>query len=228
MMKKFLSIVMMMFPGVIVFCQEKHGKYFEGVVEYEIKIESHIPGVSDNELREKFGSKLLLHFKNGNYVREYVDGAGFTLNRQYYLHEKNMMYMHNIFFSPDTVYYQDAAEKQLISYKVETGPTEKILGVECHSAIVSGKYISPYTGDTTTSTLVYYFSPDLPVNPGWWAKMYIWNDVIKEYKSVATKFIEEDPVIAKQTYTAVKVTWQPVPEDIFKIDPKLVLVKMSK
>jgi hypothetical protein len=58
--------------------------------------------------------------------------------------------------------------------------------------------------------------------------MYIWNDVIKEYKSVATKFIEEDPVIAKQTYTAVKVTWQPVPEDIFKIDPKLVLVKMSK
>jgi hypothetical protein len=227
-MKKFLSIVVMICPGVIAFCQEKHGKYFEGVVEYEIKVESHMPGVSDNELREKLGSKLLLHFKNGNYIREYIDGAGFTLNKQYYLHEKNMMYMHNVFFAPDTLYYQDAAEEQLISYKVEHGPDENILGVECHSAVISGQYVFPYTSDTMTSTLTYYFSPDLPVNPDWWAKMYIWKDVIKDYKSIATKFIEDDPVIATQTYTAVKVTWQPVPGDIFKIDPKLVLVKMSK
>jgi hypothetical protein len=227
-MKKILSLIVLFFCSIMAYCQEKPGKYFEGIVEYEIKVESHIPGVSDNELREKFGSKLLLHFKNGNYMREYIDGAGFTLNRQYYLHEKNMMYMHNIFFAPDTVYYQDAAEEQLISYKVESGPTEKILGVECHSTIVSGKYIFPYTGDTTTSTLTYYFSPDLPVDPDWWTKMYIWKDVIKEYKCVATKFIEEDPIISTQTYTAVKVTWQPVSDDIFKIDPKLVLKKLPK
>ncbi|HET6995857.1 MAG TPA: hypothetical protein VFI06_12785 [Chitinophagaceae bacterium] len=227
-MKKFLNTALILFCSIITFCQVKTGKYFEGVVEYEIKIESHMQGVSDNELREKLGPKLLLHFKNGNYIREYLDGAGYTLNKQYYLHDKNMMYMHNVFFAPDTLYYQDAAEEQLISYKVEQGPTEKILGVECPSSVISGKYVFPYTGDTLTSTLTYYFSPDLPVDPAWWSKMYIWKDVIKEYKSIATKFIEEDPFISKQTYTAVKVTWQPVSDDIFKLDPKLVQVKMSK
>ena len=223
-----MVIVMLVFSATTVFPQKAPVKYFEGVVEYEIKTESRIPGISDNELRERTGAKLLLHFKNGSYIREYIDGAGYTLNKQYYIRDKNMMYMHNPLFSPDTLYTIDPAEHLFLSYKIDKGAPEKVLGIECPSSVISARYYSPYMADTTVLTMTYYFSYDLPVNPEWSRDMYIWKDVIPEHKSIATKFIEDDPSISRQTFTAVKVSWEPVADEISSIDPKLVQVKMPK
>ena len=227
-MKRFPAIMILLFFGTLTFGQKKPDKYFEGVIEYEIKTKSHIPGVSDNEMRERMGAKLMLHYKNGTYMREYIDGAGYTLNRQYYFKDKNIMCMHNVMYAPDTLYTLDPTEKLFSDYTVTKGETEKILGVDCPSAVISARFFSPYIGDTTTITMIYYFSYDLPVDPAWSRNVYLWKDVIAEHHSIATKFIEDDPVISKQTFTAVKVTWQLVADEIFKLDPKLVQVKAPK
>ncbi len=227
-MKRYPAVILFVLYGAAGFCQNTKGKYFEGIVDYEIKAESHMPGVSDNEVRERLGSKLRLHYKNGTYMREYIDGAGYTLNRTYYIRDKNVMYMHNLMDAPDTLYMLSGSDELFLNYAIRKGETERILGVDCPSMVITAKHISPYTADTTILSMIYYFSPDLPVDPAWSKDVYIWKNVIPEYKSIATKFIEDDPMLAKQTFTAVKVTWQPVPDEIFKLDPKLVQVKVPK
>lgn len=203
-------------------------KYFEGVVDYEIKTESYMQGVSDNELRERIGATLRVYFKNGNYIREYVDGAGYTLRKMFYLKDQNMIYDHNPIGSPDTVYIIDPAETIYTSYKITAGATEKVLNYQCPSAVINAKYFFSFLPDTGNVIMTYFFAQELPVNPDWHKNMYIWKDVIKEHKSIAVKFIEDDPAFFKQTYTATKVSWQTVSDETFKIDPKLVQIKMPK
>ena len=203
-------------------------RYFEGIVEYEIKGESYMQGVSDNELRERIGATLRLYFKDGSYMREYIDGAGYTLRRLFYLKDKNMIYDYNPISSPDTLYLIDPTEAVYLSYKIDPGKTENVLNYQCPSSVISVRYLFSFLPDTGSVTMTYYFAKELPVNPEWHKDMYIWKDVIKEHKSISLKFIEDDPFFFKQTFTATKVLWQPVPAETFKIDPKLVQVKAPK
>jgi hypothetical protein len=203
-------------------------KYFEGIVEYDIKGESYMQGVSDNELRERIGSTMRLYFKNGTYMREYVDGTGYTLRKLFYLKDKNLIYDHNLIASPDTLYFMDPEEAVYKSYRIEPGKTEKILNYDCPSSVITARYFYSFLPDTATVVMTYFFALELPVNPEWHKNMYIWKDVIRQHKSIAVKFIEDDLFFFKQTFTATKVLWQPVPDEVFKIDPKLVQVKAPK
>ncbi len=177
-------------------------------------------GVPDNEIRERTGTVLKLSFKDGNYVREYIDEAGFTLRKYFYLKEKNQFYFYNSISSPDTLYFSDASEASDEGFKITTGPPATILNCLC----------TPYEIKENVNkqiiTTTFYFCPTLPVDPGWYKAMYIWKDVIKLGKSLAIKFIEDFPLMMKETYTATKITWQSLPDDMFKIDPKLVLAKL--
>jgi hypothetical protein len=203
-------------------------KYFEGIVEYDIKGESYMQGISDNEVRERIGATMRLYFKNGSYMREYVDGAGYTLRKLFYLIDKNMIYDYDRIGSPDTLYMIDPAEALFLSYTIVPGKPEKVLNYQCSSSVITSKYFFSFLPDTGTVTVTYYFAKELPVNPAWHKDMYIWKDVIKEHKSIAVKFIEDDRFFFKQTFTATKVLWQAVPEETFAIDPKLIQVKAPK
>jgi hypothetical protein len=228
-MKTLCLILVVVVCPLFVFSQSSSTKkYFEGIVEYEIKGESYMQGVSDNELRERIGASLRLYFKNGTYMREYVDGAGYTLRKLFYLKDKNMMYDYNPIASPDTVYVVDPTEAAYVSYKIEQGKPETVLNYKCPAAVISAKYCFPPVQDTGNVIMTYYFSPELPVDPEWHKDFYVWKDVIKEYKSIAIKFIEDDPFFFKQTFTATRILWQPVPDEVFVIDPKLVQVKAPK
>jgi hypothetical protein len=197
-------------------------KYFEGIIEYNIKSESYMPGVSANEIRERTGTTLRFYFKDGNYLREYIDGAGYTLRKSYYRKDENRIYDYNISF-PDTLYFIPASEPLYKSFEINPGPKEKILDCECASSVITVKYVAPTSSDTGSIKLTYFFCTQLPVNPEWHKDIYIWKEVIKIHKCIAIKFIEEDPLFLKQTFTATKILWQPVSDDIFKIDPKLIL-----
>lgn len=203
-------------------------KYFEGIVEYDIISTSHIQGVTDNEIRDRFGSKMRLYFKNGDYIREYLDDAGYVLRKFYSLKDKKMVYDHNVIGSPDTIYTIDPAEKMFESYTIKKGGKEKVLDYECASSIINVRYVSSFLPDTGTVVMTYFFASELPVDPDWHKHVYIWSDVIKDHKSISIKFIEEDPALFKQVYTATKISWQPVSDDMFKIDPKLIQVKAPK
>jgi WD40 repeat protein len=221
--------LLIIFCQAIVFAQPKsNNRYFEGVVEYDIKSESYMQGVSDNEIRERTGSTLKLFFKDGDYMREYIDGSGYTLRKYFYRKDKNMLYMYSPISSPDTLYFSSSSDSIYLSYDITTGEKEKILDYDCPSSIITAKYVADFLPDTGTIKVTYFFCNQLPVDPEWHKDVYIWNDVIKIHKSIAIKFIEHDPLFFKQTFTATKITWQPIDESIFKIDPKLVLVKMPE
>jgi hypothetical protein len=222
-----LSLVIL-FAGFTHAQQTPPTKYFEGVVEYQIENKSYMKGVSDNEVRERNGDSLRVYFKNGNYMREYIDGGGYILRKMYYLLDKNMMYDYNLIDSPDTVYLIDPTDSLYLSYKIEPGNAEKILNRVCSSSVISAKYYFPLIQDTGNVTMTYFFAQDLPVNPEWFKAMYIWKDVINKHKSIAIKFIEDDPYFFKQTFTATRIMAQSVDDEMFKIDPRLVQKKMLK
>jgi hypothetical protein len=222
-MKTIFLIIALSFTSIL-FAQSKP-KYFEGVVEYDITHESYMPGVSNNEIRERIGAKMRLYFKNGTYMREYIDGAGYTLRKLFYLKEKNRVYDYNPIAIPDTIFFLDAAKPVYTSFKIGPGLPDTVLGRQCASSVISAKYVEPALPDTGTVIMTYYFASDLPVNPDWHKDVYIWNDVIKKHKSIAIKFIEDDPMFLKQTFTAIKVSWEKVPDDVFAIDPKLIQAK---
>lgn len=203
-------------------------KYFEGIVEYDIKNESYLQGVPNAELNVRLGSRLKLYFKNGSYMREYLDDAGYTIRKIFFQKDSNMVYDYLPLSSPDTLYLLDPAEKTADSYIVETGEPEEVLGYICPAAIIKTKYTLSFLPDTGRSTSTYYFCTQLPVNPLWQKDMYIWKDVIKNYKSIAIKFIEDDPFFMKQTFTATKIIWQEVSEKIFEINPKLIQAHPSR
>lgn len=198
-------------------------KFFEGIVEYDIKNESFLQGVSDNELKVRMGSRLNLYFKNGSYMREYLDDAGYTMRKVFFHKDSNMVYDYYPLSNPDTLYAIDPTEKTFESFSVEPGNSERVLNCDCPSVIIKARYTSPFLPDTGNLKLTYYFCKELPVDPQWQKDIYVWKDIIKEYKSIATKFIEDDPFFMKQTFTATKITWQEIPEKIFEINPDLIL-----
>ena len=221
----YLQLFLLLYSGFAVAQPGGSPKYFEGIVEYTINGESYMQGVSNNEIRERIGATLRLYFKNGNYMREYVDGAGYTLRKMFYRIDKNLMYDYNPIGSPDTIYIIDPSEKQYLEYKVSPGKPETVLDYQCNSSIITAKYYFAPMQDTSEVRMTYFFAKELPVNPAWSKNFYIWEEIIKEHKSIAIKFIEEEPLFLKQTYTATRIQWQPVPDDVFTIDPKLVQVK---
>jgi hypothetical protein len=222
-MKAILLILSLLVTGIL-FAQSKP-KYFEGVVEYDIKHESYMPNVPNNEFRERIGAKMRLYFKDGTYMREYIDGAGYILRKIFYVKEKNRVYDYSPMSIPDTIFFLDAESPVYTNYKIESGPTDTVLGRQCPSSVISARYLYFNLPDTGSVTMTYYFASDLPVNPDWHKDVYIWKDVIKKHKSIALKFIEDDAMFLKQTFTATKVTWQKVPDEVFAIDPKLVQAK---
>ena len=56
---KILSLLLLtLFCSGLTIAQSTPAKYFEGIVEYEIKTQSYMQGVSDNEIRERIGTTL--------------------------------------------------------------------------------------------------------------------------------------------------------------------------
>ena len=101
-------------------------------------------GVSDNEIRERTGSTLKLFFKDGDYMREYIDGSGYTLRKYFYRKDKNMLYMYSPISSPDTLYFSSSSDSIYLSYDITTGEKEKILDYDCPSSIISAKYVAVF------------------------------------------------------------------------------------
>ena len=228
-MNLFHSLVFLLFFSGITFAQTNSDKkYFEGIVEYNIKSESYMQGVSENEIRERTGSILKFYLKDGDYLREYIDDAGYTLRKFLYKKDKNMIYLYFPISSPDTLYYSSASDTAYTSFEIMPGKKETVMSCNCLSSEMKANYADPNYPDPATIYLTYFFCPELPVDPAWHKNIYAWNNVIKIYKSVAIKFIENDPHYMKQTFTATKIKWQPVDAAIFKIDSALVLKEISK
>src|SRR5690349_21098468 len=83
-------------------------RYFEGVIEYNVDYTSYMQGVSDNEIKVREGAKIMFYYKDGNYLREYIDEAGYTIRKMYYRKDRNMIYYTFPNTNPDTAFYISA------------------------------------------------------------------------------------------------------------------------
>lgn len=220
-MKKVTVFVLFFIISYSVFPQ----KYFEGMVEYQTSFQSSNPALPESNLKERFGVKVRFYYKNGNYIREYLDEAGYSLRKFIFRVDKNLVYEINI-FNPDTVLFYDAGEKLYSNYQINKGETDTILNCICPSSVITYSFYEKMLSDTLCIKSEYFFCNQLPVNPDHYKKYYLWYDVIKDQKSVALKFSEETVNYFKITYEAGKIDHKELPVDFFDIDKRLVLKKL--
>lgn len=201
-------------------------KYFEGMVEYETSFQSFNSGVPENELKVRFGSKVRFFQKNGDYIREYIDDAGYSLRKYIYRNDSNFLYELDI-FNPDTIYYSSASEKLFDNYQITKGANDTILNCICTSNVITSGFFDKAINDSMHFKSEYYFCNQMPVNPDYFKNIYLWYDVIKNQKSIALKFTEEIVGFFKITYTAIKIDYTPLVNETFEIDKKRFLKKRS-
>ncbi|MBI5372748.1 MAG: hypothetical protein HZA79_12065 [Sphingobacteriales bacterium] len=184
-------------------------------------------GVSDNEISLRFGSKLRFYFSKGNYLREYINDAGYTIQKGMFLTQSNQFYFQYLISSPDTLYYSDASDSAFNKYSISDSifAREKILDCNTVPVLIRQQYTPPGNQAPLNTVLIYYFCPELPVNPTWHKDIFIWNKVIAAHPFIATKFTEETTGYFRQTFIATRVEWKPLEDSFFKPDPKLVLNK---
>lgn len=192
-------------------------KYFEGYVEYDVSYESYMPGVSDNELRERFGAKHRYYVKGNNYLREGRDENGYVLLQNFYIGKEKRIFDLSL-FEPDTIYYQNITDTMFLAISFSEGDTEKILDCDCPSVNSEMLMASGAGQDTLLLKLSYFFCNKLPVNPEWYAGYVYWHDIVSRYKSVAIKFIEEYAGLYKITYTAVEIHEEILPDETFRFE----------
>ena len=198
--------------------------YFEGIVEYDLTIQSLNPGISEKMLKQAYGTRVKFYHKDGNYIREYLTDEGNSLHKFIYLVKNNRLYI-SYWSNPDTIFYDDAGEKRVKKYQIVKGSGDTVLDCICPSRIISYDYYEKRIGDTVHMKTEYFFCHQLAINPEYYKKYFMWYDVIKAEKSVALKFVEESENYFKLTYTATKITNVTLPKETFDIDKNAVLKK---
>lgn len=206
--------------------QTGNKEYFEGFVEYEVVYQSFIPGVSDNEIKERLGAKHRYYVKGNNYMREGRDENDYVLYRNIYIGADKRTYDISL-LQPDTVYYNNVTDSAFLSVTISDGGTETILNCICPSSVADITYYSAYAADTAHMKLSYFFCDQFPVNPEWYSGYTYWYDLVKKYKSVALKFIEESEELYKTIFTAIKINRVELSDEAFQFDRTMPMKKVS-
>lgn len=205
--------------------QNAETKYFEGIIEYDIRSESYMQGISSNELSLRTGSKLIFYYKKGNFIREYRDDAGYTSMKFYYKAGENRLYSHFINFNPDTLLYNSGADTTNVTWSISDSLTEKVMDYSCKGVTIDYLYNNPLKKSAFQYRHTFFFCPALPVNPEWQKDMMGWNEVLAANPYIAIKFAEVTVGLYSQTFIATKIEWKKLDDSLFDYDPKLILKK---
>mgnify|MGYP001156528685 CR=1 FL=1 len=224
MIKPFLLIVCTC-CFISVFAQKTETAYFEGVVEYDIRSESFMQGISGNEIGLRTGNKLFFYYKEGTYVREYRDDAGYTIMKFCYKASENTLYSHFINYNPDTLFFNSGADTNLVSWRISDSLSEKVLDYTCKGVTINYNYSNPAKKDSAYYRHTFFFCPALPVNPEWQKDMVAWNEVLAANPYIAIKFVENYNGQFTQTFTATKIEWKKLDDSVFEMNPNLILKK---
>ena len=187
--------------------------YFEGKIIYKLDVKTKDPGLDPAKLKAYFGQEVTLVFKDGNCYYSFKDGP-----HDFWLYNKadNKSYLSKR--GTDTIYWIDCSAGGNRIQKLRlTGIKETILGIDCNEMLIQ------YSEITTTR---YFNSDSIPVNPAWF-KNYKRDDeylIDEKQKSI---FLKSETEFEKFIVieTAVKISWEPVNEKIFKLPENAILVE---
>jgi len=200
---------------VVLQCSGYSQNYFEGRIVYTLEFKLKNSNLNPDMLKEYLGRGLTLLFKDGNYYNRF-DGGIYEF--QIYNKTDNRSYMKKR--GSDTIYWSDCSlpGDKIQELKI-TGKKVTILGIECDQILVRYK---------EKSEVHYYNADSIPINPAWFKKFrrddqYL---VDEKQKSIDLKSeIEYEEFTAIQT--AIKITREPLDENIFKLPANAILVKQE-
>ncbi|MFK8101963.1 MAG: hypothetical protein AB8G15_05555 [Saprospiraceae bacterium] len=173
--------------------KENKQTYFEGIITYAIEYQPHQESYLVKNLKKFLGSKMVLKFKKGSYVKEFYSSNGTLLNERFLDLASQRTYSRSI--GNDTIYWYDISKPdsqttfKRIRDSVVLGYTTLALETE---TVVTGVGF----GDKAYKTSgAYYFAQDLPVNPAWYKnyKEANFDEMIKVGKGMQLIYIGRLP-----------------------------------
>ena len=222
-----ISTAFIIFSCASIITTKTNKKYFEGVVTYNIEYESYSDKFTAKRLKEIFGSKMVLYFKNGNFNKEFYAPDGKLVSIYFLDLQKNKLYAKRN--DTDTISFYDITKKKdIVNYKrIKDSIINNIpaIGIKVDALVKTKKY----PDKLFTASGKYYFSKQHKINPDWY-KNY------KEDKKNKIFSIGKGIQILssfkyslwKQTIKAINIEEKPVnPEEIkIKIDNKTILEEL--
>lgn len=184
-----------------------------------------IPGLSANEIGVRMGTKLFFFYKEGKYIREYRDEAGYIIMRVFYNPVENIFYNHLLNYNPDTLLFFSGGKNPYVSWTIQDSLSEKVLDYTCKGVNINYSYNNPAKNKFEQYKHTFFFCPALPVNASWQKDMLAWNEVLAANPFIAIKFTEDIVGMYKQTFTAKNIEWKKLDNSLFVPDPKLILKK---
>jgi hypothetical protein len=179
--------------------------YFEGGVVYKVESRKKDSAFDLTNIPSYPSTKLITYFKSGHWIS--LPNAG-IVEYQYFNGKLN-----RIFYklrNQDTLFYEDYAEQppyhdSIISTRLNYN-TDTILGKICHQFVIN----------TSSLKLTFVFSPDLKVDPSWFAntKGGYYNIIFENTKAVYLKCIVESEGFISVNI-AEKILPPPVPDSKF-------------
>lgn len=195
-------------------------KYFEGVITYESIYESSSDQVDAKALARELGTSTKFYFKEGNYFQTSDDAEEVSMNlrsvkdQRYYFGEKNNDTIRYVNFSTEN--------ETLVDQSLDDSIVYKIAGFDCKKFQLKAKRI----GGSNIMTRDYYYTPQLAINPEWFANTNNTHEYIKfqNIKSLPLKIVIDYGVL-KVTLTAIKIEHKKIETKIFELPPNAILVE---
>ncbi len=200
--------------------QKDTTSYFEGYIEYKTEFKSLMPGVSDNELRERIGHTLKIYYKEENVKWIFTDDLGYVKSYLIMNGKTNIRYDWTD-DSPDTLYSIDLSNpKTTVLDSMKEKGAETVLGCNCQ---IGQFYASNYYEGLNfpiPTIYNYSFCSEYKLNPKWSEnnQPMSWNKIMDKYKSVMLKIATEFGDSFTAIFTAIKVTQQKIDTNIFLLD----------
>lgn len=123
---------------------------FQGKIIYKNSYKSNVPGATDEQLTQMFGSATDYYIKDGDYKSV---TNGYYFQSQLYINTDNKLY--NKLAVSEKYYWEDGAtnKDEVLNFQLNKNATE-ILGYKCDELIL----------DCKSGKQTYYFSSSLGVN----------------------------------------------------------------
>lgn len=205
-------------------CQAQKEPEFEGVITYKIEIQCENP-LALASYKNTFGSKVVYYFKKGNFKREFYSLDDKLIRTTIYNENTNNNY--HIGVNNDTITFQSAGIKNC---KIETINSEKnetiILDLPCDY----NKFkISNDTIVYMNYNIEIWTNNKIIINSG---RFENFNDGRLDYITSKTKSLplkySLDIGIAKIIYTAIKLDYSELKNELFYIDESKPLQEWNK
>ena len=200
-------------------------EYIEGFIDYALEFKSQMQGVSDNEIRERIGSKLRIYFTENNLKWVFTDESDYV--RSYIITDlgSNMEYSWSD-DNPDTIYsFENSSERRIKTDSIVEEGIGKVLDCVCRVVKFWTSHAFEEFSSTQEVTSQYYFCPDYPLDPEPYKKVkeMKWGEVVSKQRSVALRIDTQFENLFAAKFIATSVTREKPDKSMFNIDKSKVI-----